>query len=225
MNTLEICCDSLTSALAAQAGGADRIELCSALSLDGLTPSAGLLAEVNKHLTIPVFVMIRPRGGDFCYTEDELLVMLADIRLAKELGADGIVSGPLAADGRVDVRRTRQLLAAASPLPFTFHKAFDRTPDLLEALSTLKDLGVDRILTSGGAETALAGKALLGQLQDRAGDRLRIMAGGGVRSGNMAELTAMGNLLEFHSSARGKNGHETEAREVAALKALLSEKQ
>ncbi len=219
---LEICCDSLASALTAQTGGADRLELCSVLSLDGLTPSAGLLTEVKKRLSIPVFVMIRPRGGGFCYSGSELEVMLADIKAAKSLGADGIVSGILTSDNRINIPQTQLLIAAAHPLPFTVHKAFDRVNDQLEALEILKNLGVNRILTSGGRENAVAGKSVLEELQKNAGDQLRIMAGGGVRAENLPILMQVEGLTEFHSSARGKGSEEVDLAEVAALRRVLN---
>lgn len=198
---LEICCDHLRSALAAQAGGAHRIELCAALATDGITPSAGLIAGVVKRLNIPVFVLVRPRPGNFVYSETELESMLFDIHQSKALEASGIVSGALLADGRIDRQATAKLVAAASPLPFTFHKAFDLTPEPLEALDELIELGADRVLTSGQVPKAVDGKPLLAQLAHRGKDRIDILCGGGVRDHNLAELMEVPGLEEFHSAA------------------------
>lgn len=198
---LEICCDHLESALAAQEGGADRIELCAALVTDGITPSAGIIAEVVKRLSIPVFVLVRPRPGSFVYNERELETMLCDIHQCKALGAAGIVSGALLPDGRIDREATAKLIAAAAPLSFTFHKAFDLTPDSLIALDVLIELGADRVLTSGQVPKAVEGKALLEKLARRCRDRITILCGGGVRDHNIAELMQVPGLAEFHSSA------------------------
>lgn len=198
---LEICCDHLESALAAQAGGVHRIELCAALSTDGITPSAGLLAAVKKRLSIPIFVLVRPRPGNFVYNEQELESMLFDIHECKALGAAGIVSGALSADDRIDREATQQLITAAAPLPFTFHKAFDLTPDPMEALSQLISLGADRVLTSGQAPAAVAGKTVLQQLVQRSKGKIEILCGGGIRDHNLAELLEIPGLQEFHSSA------------------------
>lgn len=203
-NLLEICCDHLSSALAAQAGGAGRIELCTALSTDGLSPSAGLLATVRKHLTIPVFVLIRPRPGNFVYSAEELELMLTDIHQCKSLGAAGIVSGALQSDGTIDEAATAQLIAAARPLPFTFHKAFDLTPDPLTALQQLIVLGADRVLTSGQAATAIEGQEVLRCLVEEAAGRITILCAGGVRDHNIADLRRINGLHEFHSAALNK---------------------
>lgn len=202
---LEICCDHLGSALAAQAGGANRIELCSALSTDGLSPNAGLLASVKKHLDIPVFALIRPRAGRFVYNALELESMLIDIHHCKAQGADGIVSGALLDDDRIDVEATAQLVAASRPLPFTFHKAFDLTPDPIAALEQLMELGVDRVLTSGQASTAVEGKLVLQALVNRGGGKVEILCAGGVRAHNLSELLGIEGLSEFHSAALIKN--------------------
>src|SRR5213078_3021404 len=154
---VEACVDSIESALAAAAGGAHRIELCANLVEGGTTPSAGTLALCRMRLRIPIFVLVRPRGGDFLYSAAELAVMLEDIRRAKDAGAHGAVVGVLQADGAIDVERTRQLIAAARPLQVTFHRAFDVCRDAGEALETLIGLGVERVLTSGQAATAPQG--------------------------------------------------------------------
>lgn len=205
---LEICCDHLESALAAQAGGADRIELCAALATDGITPSAGLLAAVVKRLSIPVFVLVRPRPGNFVYNERELESMLFDIHECKGIGAAGIVSGALLPDGTIDREATAKLIAAAAPLPFTFHKAFDLTPDPQAALDTLIELGATRVLTSGQVPKAVDAKPLLQQLAVRGAGRIMILCGGGVRDHNLADLGTMEGISEFHSSALRTNGSD-----------------
>lgn len=219
--TLEICCASYTSALAAQSGGADRIELCMGLELDGLTPSPGLLRKTRQSLSIPVFVLIRPRAGNFCYSEDEMEVMLEDIAQSKTLGADGIVCGALHPDGRLHYEQTARLVAAAHPLPFTFHRAFDVCTAPLEAIDQLVSLGVSRILTSGGAPNALAGAEALRRYIEYAGDRLRIMAGGGIRPDNLSLLLQTAPLQEVHSSAKPPGGIETAVGVVEQLRALV----
>ena len=217
MRTLEICCTSVAAALAAQAGGAHRIELCMGLELDGLTPSPGLLSRVKTLLNIPVFVLIRPRGGDFCYSEDEIQTMLSDIKQTRELGADGIVSGALQADGRLHLAHTRLLMEAAGPLPFTFHKAFDVCSNPFEALEALAEMGVSRILTSGCQPNAISGIEMLCRLKQQAGARLSIMCGGGVRAINIEQLAKETGLSEFHSSARPAGAKDTEQEEVSRL--------
>src|SRR5271168_42497 len=150
---VEICVGDVGSALAAQAGGADRVELCDNLAVGGTTPSAGTIAESCRRLSIPVQVLIRPRAGDFVYTESEIAVMRHDIEIAKTLGAAGVVLGALKPECTIDQATTEGLIALARPLRITFHKAFDQTPAPLEALDTLIELGVERVLTSGGRPT------------------------------------------------------------------------
>ena len=152
---VEACVDTVSSALAAQSGGAARVELCADLVEGGTTPSAGTIAVARERLQIALFVIIRPRGGDFLYAPHEYDTMLKDLSLAKQLDANGVVIGALSANGTIDRDGTRRLLDAARPLPVTFHRAFDLTRDLQEALDVLVELGVDRVLTSGGAPTAL----------------------------------------------------------------------
>lgn len=219
--TLEICCASYTSALDAQSGGADRIELCMALESDGLTPSAGMLIKTRQALHIPVFVLIRPRAGNFCYSEEEMEVMLEDIAQAKTLGADGIVCGALQADGQLHYEQTARLLEASHPLPFTFHRAFDVCTAPLEAIDQLAALGVSRILTSGGAPNAPAGAENLRGYINYADQRLHIMAGGGIRPDNLAALLQTAPLQEVHSSARLPGGIETSSGVVEQLRLLV----
>lgn len=201
--TIELCAYSLQSCLTAQAAGAHRIELCSGQAEGGTTPSAGLIQLARQHLTIPVYVMIRPRGGDFLYTDTELAVMRADIEAAKKMGVDGIVLGVLQADGTVDMKRTQQLVYQAHPLPVTFHRAFDMTRDPLEALEAVICTGAVRILTSGQQPTAEAGLPLLRQLVNQAAARIGIMAGAGVNPTNASVLIEAGvDALHLSGSAR-----------------------
>ena len=199
---LEVCVETLPEALQAVAAGADRLEVCAAMSESGTTPSIGLVEAILEHVKVPVFVMIRPRGGDFLYSAGEIDVMLRDIEAARASGAHGIVSGALDANGTIDQEGTEALLEAAAPLPFTFHRAFDMTRDLDESLDVLMAIGASRVLTSGGAETALAGVPVLSRLCVRAGQRLVIIAGGGVRSPHIAAIAANTGVREFHIGAR-----------------------
>ncbi len=195
---VEACVDSVESAVAAEAGGAARVELCDNLYEGGTTPSAGMLAVVRERIKIPVHVLIRPRGGDFLYNEDDCRVMLGDIALARELGAAGIVLGALFPDGSVDDRCTRMLIEAARPMSVTFHRAIDLVRDPFEALDTLMALGVDRVLTSGGAPTALEGAETLAALAWRAEGRMAIMAGGGITAANVAQVVGDTGVREVH---------------------------
>jgi copper homeostasis protein len=185
---VELCVDSVESARAAQAGGATRIELCSDLGAGGITPSAGLIAMVRRAVKIPVQVLIRPRAGDFAYSAEELEVMRRDIVLARQFGVKGIVLGMLEPSGVVDVKRTAELVQCARPLDVTFHRAFDRTPDLLQALDAVKQAGVQRILTAGGGSSAEEGLAMLARLVREAGSAVAIMAAGGIRAANVAHI-------------------------------------
>ncbi|HEV7351282.1 copper homeostasis protein CutC [Telluribacter sp.] len=189
---IEVCAYSLESCLNAQLAGAGRIELCGGLGEGGTTPSAGLIALVREQLRLPLYVMIRPRGGDFVYDKHELEVMRRDIDTARRLGADGLVLGVLKPDGRVDVPGTRELIKRAAPLGVTFHRAFDLTPDPLEALEMALDSGAERILTSGQKPTAPQGRKVLAQLVEQADGRIEIMAGGGVHAENAPLLLSAG---------------------------------
>ncbi len=200
--TLEICCDSLASAQAAERGGADRIELCDNLAQGGITPSAGKILLAKRLLQIPVFVLIRPRKGDFLYSDLEFDLMLENIREARKLGADGIVSGVLLPDGRLDNERIARLVEAAGPLPFTHHRAFDMCREPEEALEQLAAQGVSRILTSGQRPTAVEGLPLIARLAAQAGDRIRIMACGNLLPQTIGPLLAVASLQEFHAAVR-----------------------
>lgn len=198
---IEVCVDSVAGALAAEQGGADRLELCSALGEGGLTPSAGLLERVRERVRLTLAVMIRPRAGDFLYSDDEFDVMRRDLVLAKRLGADMIVLGLLTAAGDVDVPRTRELVALARPLPVTFHRAFDMVRDPHAALDNLIALGVERVLTSGLERSALEGLDLIAELVRRAAGRIIVVPGGGVSERNVAKILAASSAVEFHVSA------------------------
>lgn len=190
--------DSVESALAAERGGARRLELCDALFDGGTTPSAGMIAACRDRVSIPVFVIIRPRGGGFVYSEPELDVMRRDVAAAGELGADGVVIGVLRRDGAIDEQQTQSLVDAAGDLPVTFHRAFDFVPDPGEAMETIISAGITRILTSGGAPTAREGVATLASLVRQAGDRLVVMAGGGVREENVKAIVDGSGVHEVH---------------------------
>ncbi|MBI5879785.1 MAG: copper homeostasis protein CutC [Chloroflexi bacterium] len=200
--TVEICIDSVASALAAQAGGAQRVELCDNLMEGGTTPSAGTITVVRAQVQIGLQVMIRPRGGDFCYSDLEFAVMRHDIATAKSLGVDGIVLGLLTPDGRVDAARTRELIAAARPLNVTFHRAFDVARDPREALETLVELDVDRVLTSGQEPTAYEGIDLIAELVRQAAGRISIVAGGGIHERNAGKIVAQTGVREIHFTGR-----------------------
>lgn len=203
---LEVCTDSVEGVIAARDGGADRVELCGDLLEGGTTPSAGTIEVArSRRGGIGLMVMIRPRGGDFLYSELEFEVMKKDIAVAKGLGADGVALGILKADGTVDDRRVAELVAAARPLHVTFHRAFDMTRDLDEAFEALVELGVDRILTSGGQPTAPEGAARIGKLVKRAREAGPcapiIMPGCGVREHNIRQLLAETGAREAHFSS------------------------
>lgn len=200
---VEVCAYSLESCLTAQQAGANRIELCGGLAEGGTTPSAGLIQLAREHLSILLYVMIRPRGGDFFYSETELAVMKADILMAKTLGADGLVLGLLRADGTVDEAQTRELVELAKPLPVTFHRAFDMTRDPLEALEAIIRAGAVRILTSGQQQTAEAGLPTLRQVAKQAAGRIEIMAGAGVNAQN-ARLLIEAGVDALHLSGSTK---------------------
>lgn len=204
MKTLEVCVDSFAAAMTAFACGADRLELCSDLSVGGLTPDPGLLERVMTELTLPVQVMIRPRSGGFIYTADELETMAASIRYIRKQwpGIRGFVTGAILPEGIIHREAMTQLREAAQDYPLTFHRAFDRTADLPEALETCVALGIERILTSGGADTVDQGLAMLKSLQAKAGNRIAILPGGGVRPDNAQRILTETGVQELHLSGR-----------------------
>jgi len=199
---IEIAVFSLESAITAFNAGADRIELCSAPAEGGLTPSAATMRLARKYVKIPIHVMIRPREGDFCYSEKEFEAMLLDVAAAKIVGMEGIVAGILNPDGTVDEKRTAILVDAAAPMNVTFHRAFDMTKDQDEAMETIIYTGCARILTSGGQQTAPEGIEKLAQLVKKAGDRITIMPGSGINSNNIKNIAETTNAKEIHLSAR-----------------------
>ena len=201
---LEICASNYQSAVNAQIAGAQRIELCTELAVGGLTPSYGILREVLKTLTIPAFVLIRPRGGNFTYSEAEFEIMKHDIRLCKDMGYAGIVSGILNKDHTVDIIRTKQLIELSRPLSFTFHRAFDLTSNPFVALEQLIDLGVNRVLTSGQDTTAEKGMQFLKELKEKADGRITILPGGGINAYNAKMFKDLG-FKEIHASAAVMN--------------------
>lgn len=199
---LEIAANSVASALAAQEGGAGRVELCTALELGGLTPSRAQIALAREHLHIPLYVLIRPRAGDFLYSELECETMRRDIEVCGALGCDGVVIGALDADGGVDVARCRTLIAAANGMGITFHRAFDLSREPAQALEDIVALGCERILTSGAQASAPDGAALIRELVVQAAGRLVVMPGAGVTAHNIAALAAATGAHEFHASAK-----------------------
>jgi len=204
---VEACVDAIDAALEAEWGGADRLELCGELLQGGVTPSHGLIEAVWDQISIPLFVLIRPRTGDFLYTSDELDVMERDIRVARSLHVDGIVAGALTTDGEVDVAAMRCILDAARPMEVTFHRAFDVCRDRDTALASLAALGVRRVLTSGGAATAVEGAAEIRRLAAAAaaaGGRLTLLAGGGINESNARELVAASGVNEIHVRCAGE---------------------
>jgi copper homeostasis protein len=198
---IEVSISGVESALAAQAGGADRVELCENLLEGGTTPSFGTVELVRRHLDIEVNVIVRPRGGDFCYSAAEFAVMRRDVQVAKDLGLQGAVFGILSPDGNVDRRRIQELVALARPMHVTFHRAFDMACDPITALSDLVELGVERVLTSGHGPSALDGLPVLAELVRRAGSRIQVMAAGGIKAGNVARVLAGSGVVAVHTGS------------------------
>jgi copper homeostasis protein len=228
--TLEISVASVESAMAAERGGADRIELCAELSAGGLTPTRELLRSVREEISIPIYSMIRPLEGDFVYSVAEFAEMKRSVAAAKEEGMNGLVFGILKEDGRVDVRRTRELVELARPLPATFHRAFDDSANLGEALKDVIRTGSERILTSGRAKSAPEGAAILARLVRAARDRIIIVPGAGISAANIANVAKQTGAHEFHSglssvlpySSRDYWKFEAEVRKLAERLAALS---
>ncbi|WP_285401485.1 copper homeostasis protein CutC [Luteibacter sp. ME-Dv--P-043b] len=202
MALLEVAANSVASAFAAQEGGAARIELCASLDEGGVTPSHGTIVLAREGLTIPLYVLVRPRGGDFLYENSEIECMLDDIEHCRDLGCDGVVVGALTAEGDVDTEACALFVRAAGRMGVTFHRAFDLVPDRREALETIIDLGFERVLTSGGMQSAVAGASSIAKLVTQAGDRIVVMPGAGIEPGNAANLRAATRAREFHASAK-----------------------
>ena len=199
---LEICCFSLASALNAQKAGADRIELCDNLFEGGTTPSFAMIEMVREKLHIEVNVMVRPRGGDFLYSEEEFEIMKRDIIQLKKMNIDGVVIGLLEADGQLDVERTKLLTDLARPMSVTFHRAIDMSKDPVETLKLLMNIGVDRVLTSGARQIAEEGVDLIANMVEQAGEKIKIMAGSGVNKENIKKIYQYTGAHEFHFSAK-----------------------
>ena len=232
---VEVVATSLRSCAAAQMAGANRIELCSALSTAGLTPSAGLIQSVKKHIDIPVYVFVRPREGNFVYDRLEEEVVLRDIEAALLMGADGIVFGALDIDGNIDLALMKKVMAVCQETPVTFHRAFDLCPNKAQALEDLISLGIKRVLTSGGANTCIAGKKVIHDLVMQAKERIKIMPGSGLTAENVHEVIHS-DITDFHLSGRELventslessifelNWHETSVEKIHAMVQSLNQ--
>jgi copper homeostasis protein len=222
--SVEICAEGVSSALAAGLGGANRVELCENLAVGGVTPGAGAVAVASERLSIPVHVLIRPRGGDFIYSDDELLAMKRDVQAAKGLGASGVVFGFLTKEGRVDHERTAWLAGLARPMRVTFHKVFDAARDPFEALDDLIGMGIDRVLTSGSASTAIEGLSKLGELTRRAAGRIAVMAGGSITLAQVLPIIGSG-VKEIHLGSAACSGGVVDAGLVRRIVEEASMKQ
>jgi copper homeostasis protein len=219
---IEISLETVADAAAAERGGADRIELCGGLKVGGVTPGVQLMRRVREMVRIPIFAMIRPRAGDFVYSDAEFMEMKREIATANESGMDGVVLGILGRNRRVDIERTRELVEFARPLPVTYHRAFDETAELHEAVEDVIQTGAKRILTSGGAKGALEGAAVLAELIEAAGERIIIMPGAGISGGNVLEVARRTRARELHSGLSaalpyGSNDYKKFALEVRQL--------
>lgn len=217
---LEICANSVQSAINAESGGADRIELCSDLTVGGVTPNEAELREAREKVGIPIFVLVRSRAGDFVYTNEEIEEMRKSILYCKDLGYEGVVIGALTKDSTIDLPAIKLLMEAAKGMKVTFHRAFDELNEYKKALDQLKELGVDRILTSGLTDNAVSGAEMLTKLISLAGEDLVIMPGGGVRPENIQSLFATG-ASEFHSSCLANGEQFTSTFMVKELKSEL----
>jgi copper homeostasis protein len=232
---LEICVGSWQSAKAAQEGGANRIELCDNLAEGGTTPSRGMILKCKKSLQIPFFPIIRPRGGDFVYSDDEFEIMKEDVIACREIGCQGIVIGMLRKDASIDTERCSDLIALAGGMQITFHRAFDRCSDMEKGLEDIIQLGCDRILSSGGKENAFDGLENLKSLVKQAGSRIIIMPGAGINELNLHEIACETGADEFHTTAKkyfeygidpiineAYSSFETATEQVIKLKKILA---
>jgi len=211
---------NIESCIASQDGGADRIELCAGPGEGGTTPSYAFIKSAREKLQIDLYVMIRPRGGDFLYSADDFQIMKNDIAVCKELGCDGIVTGILTKDGKVDKERCRQLVELAYPLEATFHRAFDRVTNFSEALEDVIESGFERILTSGLKPKAIDSTDILAQLIKQSNERIIIMPGSGVNAQNILKIAGSTGATEFHSSASFLKGSEMDFRNEAMNESL-----
>ena len=212
---IEIATSDYLTTKSAVEGGADRIELCAALTEGGITPSHGMIKRCRENFDVDLFPIIRPRGGDFLYNHEEFEIMVSDVLLCKQTGCDGVVIGMLNKDGRIDVERTSRLIELAYPLEITFHRAFDRCLDPFEALEQLIQIGCHRILTSGQKPAAPDGITLIQELVKVSDGRISIMPGSGVRKENIREIADKTGATEFHSSLRGKQASKMEFKHPA----------
>ncbi len=220
---IEVCANSITSAIAADKGGANRVELCDNLYEGGTTPSAGMISQVKSSTSLQVFPMIRPRGGDFFYSKEEINVMIKDIEIARNFGADGFVIGCLNIDGSIDYENCSRLIEVAKGLPITFHRAFDMTTDPYQALSICNILGVKRILTSGQKNKAIDGVSLISELIQLAGDKSIIMVGSGVTEFNITDIANITKAKSYHVSLRKSYQSKMEFRRSDIFMGGLSE--
>lgn len=219
---VEVCAFSLESCIAAELGGAKRIELCASLYEGGTTPSAGLIQMVKQKTSIEIHAMIRPRGGDFFYSEDEILVMQEDIRMAKSFGCDGVVLGILQSGGKVNIAQTKTMVDLAKPMQVTFHRAIDMTPNYEEALENIIETGCNRILTSGQKNTAMEGIEAIKNLVKQANGRIEIMAGSGVNADNALMLSHTG-VDALHLTGKATRDSEMSYRKAGIAMGGLSE--
>lgn len=206
--TIEIATSDYSTTQAAVMGGANRIELCANLSEGGTTASYGTIMACRQDFDVLLYPIIRPRGGDFLYSDQEFCIMLQDVETCKQIGCDGIVTGILLADGNIDIKRTAQLVAAAYPLGVTFHRAFDRCADSFKAVTQLIEIGCERILTSGQQPKAMDGLSLIASLNQLADGRIIIMPGSGVNKNNIKQIAEVTGCAEFHASLRGQRVSE-----------------
>ncbi len=222
---LEVCIDSVESALAAQEGGAGRVELCANLDVGGTTPDEDMVRSVRGKISIPLHMMIRPRGGDFCYSDGEFETMHHETETAKTLGVDGVVFGILDSGGNIDVGRSGQLLELARPMSVTFHRAFDECSDLFRGMDDLRTLGIDRVLTSGGKGEILDNARLMRDLASRSNGTVKIMAGGGVNFENISDLLRLAGVDEVHtlSAVLGQGVKVVDADKVRKMVRLLDD--
>ncbi len=218
---IEICCGSIQSAANAKAAGATRIELCQNLNEGGTTPSYATIRQCVENLHLDVFVLVRPRPGNFTYNDLEIKNMLEDVRICKELGVAGIVVGFLRKDGSIDTALTRRFVEAAAPIPVTFHRAFDRCSNWQQSLEEVIACGCRRILTSGCQPTAMEGKETLKNIIRQAGDRITILAGSGVRPDNVCELIEYTGALEVHGSCKKRTADGYDETDTASVRELI----